>query len=176
MPDHSAAVVEKDGTDNHTQHADRIVPRRGRGPTRAKGVNPPCRTDQVRHGCRNEPISICHRCGGAVPKPPLKEMISLRILTLRFAFFCCGKKPNASWGFQRVSYPLAGGWEDGVLRDYFRSFCTRELRVLPSARPAALAWAAFITAPICALVVAPTSAMASFTICSISASLRPAGR
>ena len=41
------------------------------------------------------------------------------------------------------------------------------LSVLPSAWPAALTCAAFITEPICALLVAPTSAMASLTSCSI---------
>jgi seryl-tRNA synthetase len=53
---------------------------------------------------------------------------------------------------------------------------TSWLSVLPSTRPATFAWTAFITAPICALDVAPTSAIASRTVCSTSPGLIARGK
>ena len=65
----------------------------------------------------------------------------------------------------------------GVRRlPYGSSRWTSWLRVLPSAWPAALACAAFMTEPICALLVAPTSAMASLTRASSFSGVSCAGR
>src|SRR5256886_5278547 len=54
----------------------------------------------------------------------------------------------------------------------FRSRCTSALSVLPSARPATFTCNAFITAPICAFELAPTSAIVSRTTFEISSALR----
>ena len=64
--------------------------------------------------------------------------------------------------------------EGAALHD--SSLRTAEETVAPSARPAALAIRAFITAPISFMELAPVSAMASLTRVSSSASLRPWGR
>src|SRR5206468_7857778 len=55
-------------------------------------------------------------------------------------------------------------------------FCTSALSVLPSARPATFAWTAFITAPIWAFEVAPTSAIASRTAFERSSALIACGK
>src|SRR5205823_4483332 len=55
-------------------------------------------------------------------------------------------------------------------------FCTSALSVLPSVRPATFACNAFITAPICAFDVAPTSEMVSRTTFASSSALIACGK
>ena len=55
-------------------------------------------------------------------------------------------------------------------------FCTSALSVLPSVRPATFACNAFITAPICAFDVAPTSAIVSRTTLANSSPVIACGK
>src|SRR5438034_10155747 len=55
-------------------------------------------------------------------------------------------------------------------------FCTSALSVSPFTRPATFTCNAFITAPICAFDVAPTSTMVSRTILATSPALIPCGK
>src|ERR1051325_8339952 len=74
------------------------------------------------------------------------------------------------------SLAAAGGNDDCAQHHYESCFCTSAFKVLPSARRAPFPCNAFMTAPICAFELAPTSVIVSRTIFESSSALICCGK